>query len=137
VLLDEIEEGAKSNNYKQLKGALAESEIGARPEYINELSKARQQITTNYGKKTDADFVLKNNKFLNIKNDQSLITATKSSTPYQQFADELDTMLTYQIENRITTGVEIASKTQLSDDVIKYLQKLKDSGQNISWRVIE
>ena len=137
AVADEIPKAAKAENITQLKGLLSESEVGARPEYANEIKQARKQIITSFGKKTDVDFVLKNDKFLNIKNDSFLANASKESITYQQFADELDTMLTYQTENQINSGVEIVSKTKLSNDIVSYLQKLIDNGNNISWRIIE
>ncbi len=136
-IANEIETAGRANNATQLKGALTEAEIGARSEYLDRISKARQNVVTSYGKKTDADFVLVDGKFLSVKNDSMLVNAPKTGPSYAKFADELDTLLTYQLENQVTSGVEIVSKTELSDDIIAYLQKLQSSGKNVSWRIIK
>lgn len=122
-------------NVGQVKGALANAEIAARPEYIDEVIAVSKDIITTVDH-TDADIFLRNGKIIEAKNSQIIAAMTKNSDDYKKFTNKVRLLIRYQNENNITSGVEIVAKGGISPDALSYLQRLNDSGFNITWRVI-
>lgn len=80
--------------------------------------------------------MLRTGKIVETKNSYRLATMAKNSIDYSDFANKIRKLLAYQQEKGITQAVEVVSTQGFSDDVINYLQRLKDLGFNVTWRVI-
>ena len=137
-LKNEIAAGASNarfDNGAQLKGALTNAEIAARPEYLDEADSLMKPLRTSAGS-TDADIVLKNQKIVESKNAHFLASARKGDRVYNKFANQINLLLRYQTENGISSGVEVISKQGFSDDILTYLNTLKNSDSVSGWGYI-
>ena len=120
------------NNAGNLKGALANAEIAARPEYIDDVAEVLKKIP-----ETDIDILLKNGRIVEGKDSYRVATIIKGSPEASKFVDQITKLVRYQKQNGINTGVEVVSKQGFSEEAIRLLEQTKSKFEYlITWRVI-
>ncbi len=139
-LIHQIYYGAidpKGFNVGQVKGALANAQIAARPEYINDVTAVAKKIKEPFGS-TDMDIALRTGKIIETKNSYALATLTKGSDQASKFVEQITILVRYQKKYKIDAGVEIVSKEGFSEEALRLLTQTRGKLDypSLTWREI-